>query len=203
MSAAPAAAPSAPAATPSSYAFSIIDNDDLGRPGGAVGASPSARAPAAPASAAAQDDADVPAPAPAMRPQQRPQPAPAAARPATLPPAQAAPAAAPQQRVAALSTPAPAAPATAPAAASARVPAGSFTVQLTSQRSEQEARTAFSGLQRRFPQLLGGKSPAIQKADLGSRGTYYRVKVVAGTREAALQLCSGLKAQGGDCIVGN
>jgi hypothetical protein len=101
--------------------------------------------------------------------------------------------------------PTPAAPAASSASAStsARIPGGAFTVQLTSQRSEQDAKAAYAGLQRRFPSLLGGKSPAIQKADLGARGVYYRVKVVAGSREAALQLCSGLKSQGGDCVVGN
>jgi hypothetical protein len=74
-------------------------------------------------------------------------------------------------------------------------------VQLTSQRSEREARTAYAGLQQRFGSLLVPYQPSIQRADLGARGIFYRVRVAASSREDAVKLCNSLKARGGDCVV--
>lgn len=101
-------------------------------------------------------------------------------------------------------TVAPAAPAAQqsvqPAAPAAAV--GDFVVQVSSQRSEEAARSAFVGLQRRFPLVLGNQSPDIARADLGSRGVFYRVRVgPMETRVAAANFCESLKNAGGDCIV--
>lgn len=91
-------------------------------------------------------------------------------------------------------------PAVQPAAPAAA--AGDFVVQVSSQRSEDAARSAFSGLQRRFPSVLGSQSPDIARADLGSRGVFYRVRVgPMETRVAAADFCQSLKSAGGDCIV--
>jgi hypothetical protein len=104
--------------------------------------------------------------------------------------------------------PAPAAPARtasvapqAPAAASTGGGAGSY-VQVSSQRSEGEAQAAFRSLQAKFPDQLGGRPSAIRKVDLGAKGTYYRAMVgpFANATEAS-QLCSSLKAAGGQCLV--
>jgi len=103
--------------------------------------------------------------------------------------------------------PAPAAPArTAAVAPQASAPAstggaGSY-VQVSSQRSEGEAQSAFRSLQAKFPDQLGGRQPSIHKADLGAKGTYYRAMVgpFASAREAS-QLCASLKAAGGQCLV--
>ncbi|MCR9235491.1 MAG: SPOR domain-containing protein [Alphaproteobacteria bacterium] len=97
----------------------------------------------------------------------------------------------------------PAAPAAQPAAqAAAPAAVGDFVVQVSSQRSEEAARSAFSGLQRRFPSVLGNQSPDIARADLGSRGVFYRVRVgPMETRVAAADFCQSLKSAGGDCIV--
>lgn len=79
---------------------------------------------------------------------------------------------------------------------------GDFVVQVSSQRSEEAARSAFSGLQRRFPSVLGDRSPDIARADLGARGVFYRVRVgPMETRVAAANFCETLKNAGGDCIV--
>ncbi|WP_306257038.1 SPOR domain-containing protein [Pararhizobium sp. IMCC21322] len=96
-----------------------------------------------------------------------------------------------------------AAPAAQPAAQPAAPAAvGDFVVQVSSQRSEDAARSAFSGLQRRFPSVLGNQSPDIARADLGSRGVFYRVRVgPMETRVAAADFCQSLKNAGGDCIV--
>lgn len=77
-----------------------------------------------------------------------------------------------------------------------------FTVQVTSQRSEGEARQAYDNLQRRFPNILGSYQPTLQPVNIADRGTFYRVRVgsFASQNEAAA-LCGNLKAAGGDCIV--
>jgi hypothetical protein len=95
------------------------------------------------------------------------------------------------------------------AAASANSPAAApssggsgYSVQVTSQRSEGEAQTAFRALQAKYPNQLSGRAPIIRRADLGDKGTFYRALVgpFASAEEAA-GLCSGLKAAGGNCIV--
>lgn len=92
----------------------------------------------------------------------------------------------------------PAATQASPAVASGS--AGAY-VQLSSQRSEDAARSAFVALQRKFPSILGSAVADIQKADLGSKGVYYRARVGAPTKEAAVALCEQLRSAGGDCLI--
>jgi hypothetical protein len=75
-------------------------------------------------------------------------------------------------------------------------------VQLASQRSESEALSAFRSLQAKFPNELGGRHPVVRRADLGSRGTYYRTNVgpFASAQEAN-RFCASYKAAGGQCVV--
>jgi hypothetical protein len=75
-------------------------------------------------------------------------------------------------------------------------------VQVSSQRSEAEAQAAFKGLQAKYPDQLGGRQPLIRQVDLGSKGTYYRAMVgpFANPSEAG-ELCSSLKAAGGQCLI--
>ena len=91
--------------------------------------------------------------------------------------------------------------AAAPAPATSNIGSGSF-VQVSSQRSEAEAQSAFRGLQAKFPTQLGSRDLLIHRADLGSKGTYYRAMVgpFANPAEAA-ELCSSLKAAGGQCLI--
>ena len=122
------------------------------------------------------------------------------------PPA-AAPSSGPLDLTAAASQPQPAAPtevASLPAATQAPPAAsggaGAY-VQLSSQRSEEAARSAFAALQRKFPAILGSATVDIQQADLGSKGIYYRARVGAPTRNAAVELCEQLRSAGGDCLI--
>jgi cell division septation protein DedD len=79
---------------------------------------------------------------------------------------------------------------------------GGYAVQITSQRSEAEAKASFQELRAKFPNQLGGHQPIIRRADLGAKGTYYRALVGPfASSEQAAALCSGLKAAGGSCIV--
>ncbi len=75
-------------------------------------------------------------------------------------------------------------------------------MQVSSQKSEDEAQSAFSALQAKFPNQLGGRTPIIRRADLGAKGIYYRTLVGPfATMEQAASLCSSLKAAGGSCLV--
>src|SRR6266480_1986016 len=52
-----------------------------------------------------------------------------------------------------------------------------YLVQVSSQKSEADARASFRALQSKFPNGLGFKSPGIKRTDLGEKGVYYRVMV--------------------------
>jgi hypothetical protein len=110
------------------------------------------------------------------------------------------PAAAPQAPVASRPAPAPAAqpdpPSVAPAAG------GSYFVQLAALRSEQEARSAWDRFKKANPDLLGRLSVAVRAADLGARGTYYRVQAGPFADNGAAQdLCDKLKSRNQGCLV--
>jgi hypothetical protein len=169
----------------------------------AAAPAPAPRAAAAPPRAVPDTTADAEESAPAAPTRSTPPPRQAAA-PSGNSPLSLNPNAAPSR---AAPVPAPAAPARtaavapqAPSAASTGG-AGSY-VQVSSQRSEGEAQAAFRSLQAKFPDQLGGRQSAIHKVDLGAKGTYYRAMVgpFANGGEAS-QLCSSLKAAGGQCLV--
>jgi cell division septation protein DedD len=87
-------------------------------------------------------------------------------------------------------------------AAAATSSAGGYAVQLTSQRNEAAAQAAFRSLQAKYPNQLGSREPLLRRADLGSKGVYYRALVGPfASMEEAAGLCSSLKAAGGNCIV--
>jgi hypothetical protein len=91
----------------------------------------------------------------------------------------------------------------APAPQAAAAPSGSNApayVQLASQRSEEDARATATQLASRFGSLFGGASLEVQRVDLGERGIYYRVRVPASSLQNATQICSSVKANGGDCF---
>lgn len=77
---------------------------------------------------------------------------------------------------------------------------GDWMVQLSASKSEADARRSFADAQRRYS-ALSGRPLDVQRADLGTRGTYYRARVPAGSREAAAALCSQIQSQGGQCMV--
>jgi hypothetical protein len=77
---------------------------------------------------------------------------------------------------------------------------GPYRIQIASFSTPKGAAAAYRRLLNRFPDVLGGLPLAIQAADLGSRGTWYRVQVGAFDWHGASSLCTALKAQGGDCL---
>ena len=76
-------------------------------------------------------------------------------------------------------------------------------VQLSSQRSEADAQASLRNAQSRWGNLLGGSQLEIQRADLGQKGVYYRVRVPASSLQQATQICASIKAEGGDCFATN
>jgi cell division septation protein DedD len=74
-----------------------------------------------------------------------------------------------------------------------------FSIQLASSPSESDARATLSRLQRQFPSALGGG--AVHRADLGSKGIFYRVRVGPLSRDAADKICTQVKAGGAECIL--
>jgi cell division septation protein DedD len=104
----------------------------------------------------------------------------------------AAPAAAePPARVAAVAP----APAAAPSS-------GGFVVQVSSQKTEADAQASYKALQGKFPAVLGSRPPLIKRADLGEKGVFYRATVGPfGSRDEAVQVCTSLKAAGGQCVI--
>ena len=95
-----------------------------------------------------------------------------------------------------------AAPAQTASTRTAQPATGSYAVQVSSQRSEAEAQAAFRSLQAKYPNQLGGRQALIHKVELGAKGTYYRAMVGPfATANEASELCSGLKAAGGQCLV--
>lgn len=88
------------------------------------------------------------------------------------------------------------------ATASARAASGGYAVQVSSRRSEAEAKAAVHRLQSKYEHVLGGHSVMVRRVDLGAKGVYYRAMVgpFASSADAG-KVCSNLKKAGGSCFV--
>jgi hypothetical protein len=76
-------------------------------------------------------------------------------------------------------------------------------VQLSSQRSEGEAQASLRNAQSKWSGLLEGNQLEIQRADLGQKGIYYRVRLPASSLQDATSICASIKANGGECFATN
>ncbi len=92
-------------------------------------------------------------------------------------------------------------PAAATPAPAAAAPAGSFGIQIASLPSEADAQKSYRNLSTKFSSVLGGKPWEIRQADIPGKGTFYRVRVVAGSKDDAVALCEQYRAAGGSCLV--
>jgi len=191
-----AASPAAPLGTgvisnePKKIRTIAIRPDQLGVGDNQPAATPLAALPQAPPPAT--QAATPPSPAPAQRAASNP---PAAQQPANSLPRQ----------TAATPAPPPTAAARTPTHTASVAPAptnGSYAVQVSSQRNEADAQAAYHSLQAKYPNQLGGHQVLIRKVDLGQKGTFYRALVGPfATAGEANELCSGLKAAGGQCLI--
>jgi len=78
-----------------------------------------------------------------------------------------------------------------------------FVVQVAARKSQTAALAAFADLQQRYPGLLNSYRPIIQRADLGTKGIWYRLRVgPMNEKTAAATLCEKLKSAGmRSCLV--
>jgi cell division protein FtsN len=186
------AAPAAAAATPKPTAIAAAP---VSKPAPVAKAPPVK--PAAPPAKMAEA-APVPKPIPAAKAPAPAAPAPkvAAAAP-TQPSAPLAPATAAPKQLAANAPPAPAPVAQAPAAS------GAYVLQIGAYKSQAEADGAWNAYKAKHAALLAGYSPNVAQADLGDKGTWYRLRIAGfPSKDVASALCDRLKADGGGCFLG-
>ncbi|MGX5801956.1 SPOR domain-containing protein [Bradyrhizobium sp. Arg314] len=78
---------------------------------------------------------------------------------------------------------------------------GSWSMQIASQPTVESAQSTYQDLQRRYGSVLSGRTASIVKAEVAGKGTFYRVRVPAKSRNDAIALCTSYKAAGGNCFV--
>lgn len=140
------------------------------------------------AAAPAQDNTGVPAPNMPV-PRNRPTQSPSATQTAAAAPAQ----------LTAPAKPAQAAPAATQTAAAGG--AGGYLIQISSLPSEADAQKSYKNLSAKFGSVIGGRGVDIKAADIPGKGTYYRVRIPAGSKDEAVSLCERYRGAGGTCMV--
>ncbi len=79
--------------------------------------------------------------------------------------------------------------------------AGSWQVQLISSANRSAVEKSWTKLSKKYT-VLQGLPHEIEEADLGAKGTFYRLKAGAfADRSDADKLCGDIKARGGSCLV--
>jgi cell division protein FtsN len=77
---------------------------------------------------------------------------------------------------------------------------GEYVLQIGAYKSQDEADAAWKSYQHKHA-MLGSYSSDVKQVDLGEKGTWYRLRVGAFSKDAASSLCTKLKADGGDCLL--
>ncbi len=91
----------------------------------------------------------------------------------------------------------------APAAAPKPVASGGVALQIGAFKTRAEADAAWRAYSGKHAALLKGYGPDVQEADLGEKGTWYRLRIAGfSDSEMASALCDRLKADGGGCFLG-
>lgn len=134
------------------------------------------------------DQSSIAAPVPTARPERQRANAVAAVSDqgaittATVPTSAAPPAAPQQTQVAALSP-------------------GGYVIQIASLPSAADAEKSYKNLSSKFASVIGGRGVDIRAAEIAGKGTFYRVRIPAGSKAEAVQLCESYRAAGGSCLV--
>ena len=127
-----------------------------------------------------------------VKTQTKPLPQVATAPPASLLPAKTTPVAAAPTTV---TKPVKTTPAAVPATA------GAYVLQIGAYKSEADAGAAWKAYQAKHSTLLSGVSSSVQKADLGGKGVWYRLRAGAfADKDTAAAMCTRLQAEGGACF---
>jgi len=77
---------------------------------------------------------------------------------------------------------------------------GGALLQIGAYKSQGDANAAWTAYKAKHASLVSGLSPDIKQVDLGAKGTWYRLRIVAGSKSQAGALCDKLKAEGAACI---
>jgi SPOR domain len=77
---------------------------------------------------------------------------------------------------------------------------GNWVVQLSAQRTEDEAQSAFRTAQAKYS-VLAGYQMLIRKKDQGKRGVFYAAQVGPLPRDEANGLCNRIKSARGNCFI--
>jgi hypothetical protein len=96
---------------------------------------------------------------------------------------------------------APAAAAAPPAQQAPTAASGGYGIQIASLPSEDEAKKSYASLSKKFAGVLGGRAYEIRKADIAGKGTFYRVRIPAGSKDEAAALCEQYRSAGGSCLI--
>lgn len=87
-------------------------------------------------------------------------------------------------------------------ATSAGALSGTHVVQVGAFRSNDEAMAQWGRIQNNLGDYLDGKSPDVERADLGDRGVYHRLRIGPfSSADDAKTYCAGLKERGQDCLI--
>jgi hypothetical protein len=79
---------------------------------------------------------------------------------------------------------------------------GPYVAQLAALQSEAGVQAAWRQIAARAPRLFAGAQLDVERADLGQRGVYHRVRAgYFADRESAARFCERVRETGQDCIV--
>ena len=89
------------------------------------------------------------------------------------------------------------------AGATAAMPVGNgnYAIQFVAVRSEDRAQREWTRLTKQYPDLLLTLSGGVTKADLGDKGTFYRLRAGPLTKERATAICQSLAEKNERCLV--
>jgi len=76
-----------------------------------------------------------------------------------------------------------------------------YYVQVSAQKTQEEARASFRSIRAKYASVLGGHEPVFRRKDLGSKGVFYGAQVGPFSHEGAIHLCEQLKTAGGSCMI--
>lgn len=78
---------------------------------------------------------------------------------------------------------------------------GEWTIQIASQPSSEAAQATYKALASKYGSIIGGRGVSIVQAEIAGKGTFYRVRIPAGSKSEANALCSRYQAAGGSCFI--
>jgi cell division protein FtsN len=80
-------------------------------------------------------------------------------------------------------------------------PAGAYVLQIGAYKSVADAETAWKQYASKHADLIAGASHDVQKADLGDKGVWFRLRAGSyADKASAADMCDKLKAEGGACF---